>query len=326
MKNYELASTQMNIWEMQKMYPDTPIGNVCGTLTVKETEFNDLMWKKTLNTFIRNNDALRMIVESNQNHLTQSIADFVEQDYEVVDFSSKSIEEIEDLYEQWTNKPFGKNESLVDFKILKFNDYESGFYVRASHMVCDAFSMGLLAQQISKIYTNLIKNPEYTEDEKASYTLYLDREKKYLESEKFVDDKNFWINEYLEEPLVTSLAPNATNSVAAKRLSKTLNEDLTHRIKSFCSENNVFPAVFFESLIFAYMKRLTGEDKITIGSPLLTRSGRAEREIMGMFINALPFNLDIDNEGTFDSLCSNVSAKKSQLFKHVNYFTQFIDA
>lgn len=43
MKYYNLTTPQKNIWNLQKYYGDTSIGNQCGAIFYKEKRDNDLL-------------------------------------------------------------------------------------------------------------------------------------------------------------------------------------------------------------------------------------------------------------------------------------------
>ena len=324
MQKMELSNTQINIWDSQKFYQDTPIGNVGGTLIVKDEKFDAQTWIKALNMYLQINDATRLIVSSDEKGKPlQSFQQHETQAFEIIDLSIKTQAEKEKLYYEWMQQSFGFNERLIDFKILKLGKEESGFFVRASHMVCDAFTMGLMGEQLTRIYTNLLKNSNYIEEDKPSYSLFLNREEEYKKSEKYSKDKEFWLSEFSIEPTNISLSAKQKTSISAQRLNQKIDIVTTNKIKNFCKENNITPAVFFEALVFSYMRRVTGENRLVIGSPVLNRVNRTEREITGMFISTAPLVLDVNENQPFETLCSQLKTKKLQLFRHQQY--PFID-
>lgn len=62
MEYYNLTTPQKNIWNLQKYYGDTAIGNQCGAIFYKEKRDNNLI-KKAIYHIINSQSGLRSQVQ-----------------------------------------------------------------------------------------------------------------------------------------------------------------------------------------------------------------------------------------------------------------------
>lgn len=321
MEKRSLSNPQLNIYNTQKTYPGTAINNIGGVSLISCDEFNPEYWAKAINMYLRNNKATRMRIIEEDLEPLQYFAEHNDISFDLLDLSNISEEERQQMYSRWIREDFDPNQNQIKFKILKICNNKSGFFVVANHTISDAYTIGTMIEQINRTYINLLLNENYIEEEKPSYEIFLDREAEYATSDAFEKDRTFWSEEFLEIPSRTSISSriNLHNNIEANRYSIRINKELTKKINEFCSKNNVSIAVLFESIVFAYMSRITNETDIIIGSPSLNRVSRGERQIAGMFISTLPFKISLNDEMSFEEVFSTVSKKKKSLFKHQKF-------
>jgi amino acid adenylation domain-containing protein len=68
-----------------------------------------------------------------------------------------------------------------------------------------------------------------------------------------------------------------------------------------------------------YINRITSKNDIVIGTPVLNRSNRKDKNTTGMFINTLPLRINIDSDTNFKTFSSMVSMECMSLFRHQKY-------
>ena len=242
MKYYNLTTPQKNIWNLQKYYGDTAIGNQCGAIFYKEKLDNNLL-KRAIYKVIECQSGLRL--------------HFVEKE-EPVQYISKELEDIpvmsfdtmdkfDDFAENFARNPIGLNdEAMYRFVVFQVGD-NSGILAVLSHLISDAWTFSLIAGQVDGIYHNLAEGMDY-DIWQADYTEYVQTEKDYLISERYKKDKSFWKNKYTAQPekSIIKMLPAKSDSIEAKRFTKCLSEKLENKINKYCSNNQVTQAVLFE--------------------------------------------------------------------------------
>ena len=94
---------------------------------------------------------------------------------------------------------------------------------------------------------------------------------------------------------------------------------LCDRLHDYTSENNITPFIQLLSVFILYLHRVVGKNEITIGIPVLNRSGWREKATMGMFISTVPFRIKIDAEKSFDEFSITVEEAWSKALRHQRY-------
>ena len=154
MKHYPLTTPQKNIWNLQKYYADTSIANLCGAIFYQEKRDSALL-QQAIQQFIRNQSGLRLrFCEDNEPR--QYIMEESDIDIPVLSFDS---EKNFDYYtEKFVKEPIGLiDRPMYCFEIFQM-DNKSGILVKLSHLVSDAWTMGLLVNQFDKAYFKLLNN------------------------------------------------------------------------------------------------------------------------------------------------------------------------
>ncbi len=318
MEKYRLSKPQMNIWNMDLTNPNSPLTNICGELIIEEQEFDYELLNKAVNHVIRMNDGLRIKLTETADGVQQYFEEYKESNIEFLDFSMKTDKEIE-LFRK--NKATSKlpDGELIEFKLIQYGTKKASVFLLANHIVIDAYSVALLSELILNNYEKLKNNEELDFETGSSYKVLLEREQKYFESSNYQEDKIFFDNEFKEEPKVVSVTHKQTDNISAARIDKLLTQEETQKLKDFCVKNEIFEAVFFDTLIFTYLNRISGEEEITIGSPVMNRKGPKERKTLGMFVSTNHLKVDIEKEDSFRTLSKKVSSKKFAMFKRQAY-------
>ena len=154
---YELTKPQQTIWVSEK-FINEPINNIIGSMYFKDDINIDLLIKAT-NLIVKNNDALRTVLTYHDEKIMQYFDDFKPFRIEVFDFTSKSQEEVQDFCKKFYDTKFNLLHSkLFDFVMLKLPDHEICLIGKFHHIIADAWSLGLIIDNIAINYSNLAYN------------------------------------------------------------------------------------------------------------------------------------------------------------------------
>ena len=316
MKYYNLTTPQKNIWNLQKYYGDTAIGNQCGAIFYKEKRDNNLL-KKAIYHIIDSQSGLRLrFVEKEEP--AQYISEELE-DIPVMTFDT--MEEFDTFAENFAKNPIG----LIDRAMYRFVVFEagdrSGVLVVLSHLISDAWTFSLIAGQVDEVYRNLTDGTD-CDIWKADYTEYVQTEKDYFASERYKKDKTYWENKYIAQPekSIIKMLPAKSDNIGAKRYTKCLSAELEKKIYEYCNTHSVTPAVLFETVLITYLSRINTENTtITIGIPVLNRSNAKEKKIAGMFISTMPLTVEVKADMTITELAEQISKEHMEIFRHQKY-------
>ncbi|MBV2240536.1 hypothetical protein KQR57_01980 [Bacillus inaquosorum] len=81
---------------------------------------------------------------------------------------------------------------------------------------------------------------------------------------------------------------SAGGSLEAERFSKDVPETLHQRLLSFCEANKVSVLSVFQSVLAAYLYRISGQNDVVTGTFMGNRTNAKEKQMLGMFVSTVP--------------------------------------
>ncbi len=317
MKYFHLTTPQHNIWNLQKYYEKTAIGNLCGAIFYKEKR-NDKLLKKAIRMFINSQSGLRLRFVD-EHEPKQYVSEKIDESIPVITFAS--TEKLDSYAEQFAKEPIGlANRTMYRFVIFEIGN-QSGILVVLSHLISDAWTFGLMANQVDAAYHALADKSE-CKIVQEDYTFYIQAEAEYLSSERFLKDKCFWEEKYTAIPEKTSVkfCPFTSTDITAKRITRLLPMSLERKLENYCSHNSVTQAVLFETTLAIYLSKINQENNsVTIGVPVLNRNSAKEKRIAGMFVSTMPLTVSINEETTISDLSKQITKEHINVFRHQKY-------
>ena len=321
---YELTNPQKSIWLTEQFYKGTAINTISGSLYMKEPlNFDKLV--ETIKILVKKHDNFRIKIDTHDNTVKQYLGDIVNYNAEIIDL--KTEEDLDELKNKCATQVFDlKNNNLFNFTLFRFPNNYGGVISNVHHIISDSWTLGLISQEIIRIYKSLINNEELTNEE-YSYVDYIKYEKDYMNSTKYIKDKEFWNSTFETIPEVASvpsLNKNVTDktSCTAKRKSYEFSVDLVEKIILFCKNNKISVFNFITAIYSLYISRICNLKDFVIGTPILNRANYAYKNTYGMFINTAPLRINLKDTNTFLDLSINVAQNSMLMLKHQRYSYQ----
>ncbi|WP_198015874.1 non-ribosomal peptide synthetase [Paenibacillus sp. HW567] len=316
---YPLTHPQQRIWAIEQIYPQTPLHNIGGTIQIKGPVQFSLL-EKAIALFIQSHDALRLRMAVQNGEPRQYIDHDNDFPVEFIDFSTcrEPEREFAGWVESIAQKPFVlENERLFYFAMFTVSDRQNGYLAKFHHIVADGWSINIMTEQISGIYTRLLHGEKIQVQAAPSYLEYRDQEQAYLASERFQTNQSYWVEKYRALP--DSFLNASSDSLAGNRKTYEWGPELSARIKHLASAHNCSLNTFFVTAYLLYAHKITGQDDLVIGTPVLNRSGRQQKGTFGMYTSTMPFRYVIDDcSSVLDTMCQINSGLKACYF-HQRY-------
>lgn len=324
---YNLTNPQKSIWFTEQFYKGTPIENITGCVIVLE-KLNLKALQKAINLFVKSNDSFRLKFTVKDDKPLQYLSSFSE--FEIENVMVNTDEDIKDIENEMSNTPFEVLDNLLfSFKTFTFPDGHGGFVITAHHLISDAWTAGLVVNEIMDYYEKII-NSQIIDNQNPSYLDYITSEQEYLNSEKFNKDKEFWNEIFKTVPEVATIPSinvensNSSLSCKAKRKQFVIPKETMNLINEFCKQNKASAFNFFMAVLAIYLSRVSSLDDFTIGTPILNRGNFKEKQTTGMYISTIPFRIFINHKIPFAEFLSNISADFSKIFRHQKYPYQYL--
>ena len=324
---YNLTNPQKSIWFTEQFYKGTPIENITGCVIVLE-KLNLKALQKAINLFVKSNDSFRLKFTVKDDKPLQYLSSFSE--FEIENVMVNTDEDIKDIENKMSNTPFEVLDNLLfSFKTFTFPDGHGGFVITAHHLISDAWTAGLVVNEIMDYYEKII-NSQIIDNKNPSYLDYITSEQEYLNSEKFNKDKEFWNEIFKTVPEVATIPSinvensNSSLSCKAKRKQFVIPKETMNLINEFCKQNKASAFNFFMAVLAIYLSRVSSLDDFTIGTPILNRGNFKEKQTTGMYISTIPFRISINHKISFAEFLSNISADFLKIFRHQKYPYQYL--
>ncbi|MGE5329382.1 MAG: amino acid adenylation domain-containing protein [Deltaproteobacteria bacterium] len=318
---YPLTHPQKAIWNIEKVFPDTSIGNVAATIRFKENIDFEL-FEKAVNIYIEQNDAMRLRVIEKEGMPYQYISEYKYYKLDIFDFTQKTIEELYEWDEKVTQIPLALiDNDLFYFAFIKISEQECGVYSKLHHWISDAWTMTLMGDQVVEIYIKLKENVEILNEKKPSYIEYVLSEEEYEKSERCQKDKEYWNSKFetITEQKPLKVYDSKMMDTRARRKTLLVPKKLTTKMHEYCKENKSSVFALFIAALSMYINRITENEHINLGTTTLNRANRREKDTVGMFSNISSMQIDLDDNMDFKTLTGNVAKESLSLLRHQKY-------
>ena len=316
-KFYGLTKPQDSIWLTESFYETDSISNIGGSLLFQQ-KVNFVLLEKAIQLFVEKNDAIRLSFDIIDGTPYQFVNNYFSAF--VPKFSVNSLDDLKILEKKWIHTNIDLSDScLYQFRLVEFPDGSGGFNVTLHHLICDAWSMSLLINQITSFYHDLLIEKDIDENSFPSYIDYIQTEENYLKSEKFKKDSLFWEETFDSNPSLVSFSCKNSPAISQKANRFIYPLENSDEINSYCKKHNITAFSFLMAIFSLYLYKTSNISDIILGTPILNRNGIKEKNTIGMFVNTLPMKIHIDNDESFLSLVKQISKDQFSLFRHHKY-------
>ncbi len=329
---YDLSKPQESIWLTEQYFKNTNINRIiCFADFSPKTDTVDFdILKKALNTMIKHNDVFQTRLFLDNGTIKQYFCDFKEFDFPIYEISS-----FDDFIKKECQRQniFNLLENpLFEFKLFKLKGTNTGgLLANFHHIICDAITTAVAMRQVAEVYNSLISSgtlPEINPDN-YSYIQYLDSEKEYVKSDKFLKDKAYWDKIYETVPEVATIYSNkkvqdSSINCKAERATFSLDKEIMTKINTLCADLKISAYNFFMAVFGVYVSRASRLNDFVIGTPILNRTNYREKNTLGMFISTIPFRMTLNDDMSFKDFVVGVAKDTISMLRHQKYSYQYI--
>ncbi|AZK48531.1 non-ribosomal peptide synthetase [Paenibacillus lentus] len=315
---YPLTHPQRRIWYVENISPGTSIHNIGGLIRIYGAVDFDLL-EEAINHFIRLNDAIRIRIVEQDSGVQQTVSAYQRRQLPFIDFTTITSDVDVDA---WAASEFAQplpldGEALYEFTLVKISETESAYLTKVHHIISDGWSFQLMTSHINDLYTQLMRGQMIQEEAKPTYIDYIEQEQKYLTSSRFKKSKHYWTNKFKSVDKIT-LFPTSNNT-RGQRKAFILNQPISDRIRDFTNTHQVSLNTFFIAVMLLYLHKITQQNLIIIGTPVLNRTGVKEKKTFGMFTSSMPFLVQIEQETSLSKFILNCNLELIQSYFHQKY-------
>ncbi|MCH9648333.1 MAG: amino acid adenylation domain-containing protein, partial [Deltaproteobacteria bacterium] len=320
---YPLSFAQQRLWFIDQMAPATPAYNVpfavglSGSLDLAALE-------ASLAAVVRRHDALRTTFHPGDEGPVQTVSPMDHWQLPLVDLEGhpEAADEVRRLSIREGMTPFDLARGpLLRVRLLRRGEGEYVLLLTLHHIVSDGWSIGVFTRELSQLYGAFLKQePSALPSLSVQYTDFSRWQRQWFQGEVEERQLSYWRDrlgvspEPLELPFDRPRPPQQSFAGANRVLR--LPKDLGERLEVATGEAGGTLFMTLLAVFQMFLARVTGRQRIVVGSPIANRN-RAETEpLIGFFVNTLALSTDLEGNPLVSDVLERVRRETLEAYQH----------
>ena len=310
---YPLSSAQKRIYYNAKMIgSDNVVYNMPGGIIVDEILDIEKI-KKVFNKIIERHEILRTKFVVENDEIVQKVCKNI--DFEIPVYYN-TTEEINEIIKKFS-KPFKlEGELLIRAEVHFIDDKCTMLLVDSHHIIMDGMSLNNLIIEFNRLY-----NGDELKRLPIQYRDYSVWENEYNKSEDLKLNEDYWVNKFKDCEFTQLNLPydyklSANRSYKGNRIANVIDEKQFRKIERYAKKIGASPYMFFITAFLVLLYKYTGQEEITLGSPIANRDRNETKRMMGMLVNNIVVKGNINENETFKVFLDEV---KEQVLNDLSY-------
>ncbi len=308
-KRYPLSHAQERMWFLSQFEQST-LYNISGLFELSGDVDGSTLAKAFQKIIARHESLRTRFVESN-GQIVQLVDTDVDWQLSILDLSDRDASELAAAIESEMQFVFDLSKDvLFRATLYKKSDGEYTLAVSMHHIIADGWSVAVLMQELSSIYTALVEQREIPLDPiTIHYKDYSAWQQNYLAENLFQKQSEYWLEQLKDcQPLdlLTDKSRPSSPDYAGDHVSFCIDEKLCRKLKNLSQTQG---ATLYMTLLTAFnilLAKYSGQNDICVGSPIAGRTRSEANNLIGLFVNTLVMRTDVAEEFTFVELLNNV--------------------
>ncbi len=309
---WPLGSGQQRLWFLNQATPSSAAYNAAlyyrlagpldrGALTAA---FQDLL---------NRHDILRTSFPDERGRPAQRVADVPQASLALIDFRGSTDDSglaHRALLEDVIAKPFNlETGPCIRAALVQLDVHRFEIVIVLHHIVCDGWSLTLLAEELSALYAARTTASTALEPPAVQFGDYAAWESAPERLEQASHSLTYWKTQFATPPPILQFpsdAPRGASGHAGTTATLRLDDTFVARLDHFARVERTTPFVVLVAGFAALLRRVCDEHDIAIGTPSANRPRPEFQRTIGPFVNVLPLRLAVRDTASFRQLVHHV--------------------
>ena len=219
-------------------------------------------------------------------------------------------------------KPFDLEAGpLLRVSLLRLGVEENVLLLTVHHIISDGWSMGVLINDVAQIYKAQRKGEQVDLPElPIQYADYAVWQRERLQGGYLQEQLGYWKGQLHGAPALLELPLDrprpAVQTYRGASVGFALSKELTVRLKELSQAQGATLFMVLQAAFAVLLHRYSGQDDISVGTPIAGRE-RAELEgLIGFFVNTLVLRTRVDAQESFEGLLRQAKETALQAYAH----------
>ncbi|NEP12735.1 MAG: amino acid adenylation domain-containing protein, partial [Symploca sp. SIO2C1] len=333
---YPLSFAQERLWFLQQMEPESTAYNMTSALRL-QGNLDLAALEQTIQGIQARHEVLRTTIEEIDGTVVQAISSVTGLIAPLVDLTALSPAEQtaevkrRAMVEETTCFDLAQ-EILIRVQLLRLSPSEHILLLTLHHIITDAWSIGVIVQEISVFYPAYAQGkPAVLPELPIQYGDFADWQREWLAGAVLDKRLDYWTHQLAGAPNLLELPTDhprpAIQTFRGRKVIFTLDPILTERLKQLAQQQEVTLFMLLLAAFGTLLYRYNGQDDMVIGSPIANRTRQEFEQLIGFFVNTLALRLQFEGNLTFEDLLHQV--RESTLDAYVNQdlpFARLVEA
>lgn len=318
-----LSSAQLRLWFLSKLQI-SPAYNLATEFQITGPFKKDCALR-AIDAIVDRHDVFRTTIFETENGPRARIHKRLNFKYEFLDFSERDC-----LEQTWINeirsravKPYNfYSGPLLKILLICLNENHHVLSVMTHHIISDGWSMGVFLKEFSYFYQCFVNSiqpsPQPLFCRFADYANWQNK----ISDNHDENTVSFWKN-VLSTPLPVLELPSfktrpSVISYEGSSVSFSLEPELSRRLESLARNEQTTIFTVILGIYYILLSKYSDQRDIIIGSPVANRNIVELENLIGFFLNLIPFRIYFSEEADFKQLLDGLKELTRSAFSHNN--------
>ena len=320
-----LSFAQHRIWFVDRLQPGSPTFNISAGVQLKGS-LNLVALKQSFVEIVRRHEALRTTFRLEDGNPVQVIEANYHLSPPLVDLSDLPGEERQSraklLSDEAALRPIDLREGpMLRLTLLRLEEQEHWITMVIHHIVSDAWSMGVLVQELASLYLAFSSGRQSPLPELSiQYADYAMWQREWLQGETLKTMLDYWKQHLDGKPSALALPLDRSRSTTTTYQSGLQTVDVSRELtQELHALSRSEEATLFMTLLATFkvlLYRYTGQGDLLVGTPMANRERPEIEELIGIFLNTVLLRSKITDGLTFREFLRQIRKVALEAFRH----------
>jgi amino acid adenylation domain-containing protein/non-ribosomal peptide synthase protein (TIGR01720 family) len=330
-----LSFAQQRLWFLHQLDPLSPAYHIpaaiqlCGHLDLAALE-------RSFAEIIRRHEGLRTVFPMRDGRAVQQILPAGPWRLKVIDLSEYEAAEREREVQRRATAEAAElfdlsTGPLFRVKVLRLSESEHVLLMTMHHIVSDAWSLGVLVQEMGQLYERFLAHDEsHLPELPVQYADYAVWQRQWLSGELLDEQLGYWRRQLADAlpaaPLITDHPRFEITTHNGAVESVIIPADLTRKLRALSAREAVTLFMTLLTGLKILLYRYTANEDIIIGSPIANRNRKETEGLIGFFANLLIYRTSFAGAPTFRQLLRRIREQALAAYAHQDLpFEKLVD-
>ncbi|MCY1020604.1 non-ribosomal peptide synthase/polyketide synthase [Pyxidicoccus sp. MSG2] len=320
-----LSFAQQRLWFLEQLEPGRSTYNMPAAIRV-EGPLDVSALERSLAELVRRHEVLRTTYRTQGSEAHQVIGAPTARALNRVDLgalpaATREAEALR-LAREESERPFDlATGPLLRTTLLKLTDTEHLLVVVMHHIVSDGWTVTVLIREMSALYAAFVQGqPSPLPELPVQYADYAVWQRQWLVGEELERQLAYWKQQLAGAPPVLELPTDrprpAVQTFRGTSLPLAFSRELSTGLKALAQREGVTPFMLVLTVFQVLLHRYSGQDDVSVGSPIAGRRLAELEGLAGFFVNSLVLRTRMEGNPSFRELLRQVRESTLGAYAH----------